>query len=128
VAKREAAEMSVNVERRQIGEQFNLLDSARIPEKPSSPNRLIINIFGLVGGLAFGLGLVALVEYRDRSFKVDTEVSGVLGLPVLAVVPLMMSDVERRADFRKQMFMGLGFGSTVAVCLAVVAYSFVFLR
>jgi uncharacterized protein involved in exopolysaccharide biosynthesis len=128
VAKREASSMSVNVERRQQGEQFNLIDPARLPERPSSPNRRMINLLGLIGGLAVGLGLVALLEYRDRTFKADYEVANVLSLPVLAVVPLMRSETERRAAFRKRVLLNVGLGSTVAVCLAVLAYSFVVLR
>jgi hypothetical protein len=120
--------MAVNLAGRQIGEQFTLIDAARLPQRPSSPNRVLINLFGILGGLGFGVGLVGLLEYRDNSFKTDTEISRVLGLPVLAVVPLMKSDEERRADFRRRLFLNLGFGSTVCVCLAVLAYTFVFVR
>jgi polysaccharide chain length determinant protein (PEP-CTERM system associated) len=123
VAQREAASMSVNLERRQIGEQFNLIDPARLPEQPYSPNRLLIGLAGLAGGLAVGLGIVVLLEYRDRSFKADYEVVNVLALPVLAVVPFMQSDAEKRLAFRRRLFLNLGLGSCVAVCLAVLAYT-----
>jgi polysaccharide chain length determinant protein (PEP-CTERM system associated) len=125
---REQSSMGLNLERRQIGEQFNLLDPARLPERPFSPNRMFINLLGMIAGLTVGLGLVAFLEYRDSTFKTDYEVAGLLSLPVLAVVPLMRSDAERRAEFRKQLLLNLGLGSTVAVCLAVLAYTFVFLR
>ena len=128
LARRESAAMSVDLNRRQMGEQFILLDSAQVPQRPFSPDRLIINIFGLAGGLVLGLALVALLEYRDHTFKTDVELSGVLALPVLAVVPLMQSDNERRAQFRRRLILNLGLGSAVAVCLAVLGYSFVFLR
>jgi protein tyrosine kinase modulator len=124
--KREDSKISANLERRQIGEQFRLLDPARMPERPFSPNRQRINMMGLLGGLAVGLGLVALLEYRDSSFKTDEEVTNVLALPVLAVVPVMQSDAERRRAFRWHVLTGLGLGSMVAVCLAVVIYTFVY--
>jgi Tfp pilus assembly protein PilN len=41
---------------------------------------------------------------------------------------LMKSDAERRADFRRQLFLNVGLGSTVFLCLAVLTYTFVFLR
>ena len=125
VAKREASNMSVNVERRMFGEQFNLLDEARVPERPFSPDRVLINFAGILGGLVVGLALVALLEYRDTTFKADYDVASVLGLPVLAVVPVMRSDAERRAELRRSWLMNVGLGSAVAVCLAVVAYTFV---
>jgi polysaccharide chain length determinant protein (PEP-CTERM system associated) len=125
VNKREQASMSVNLERRQIGEQFVLLDPARLPEAPFSPNRILINLFGILGGLGLGLGIVALMEYRDGSFKADYEVASVLSMPVLAVVPVMRSDSERRAEFRRRLILNLGLAGTVGVCLMVLAYTFV---
>lgn len=125
VAAREKSSMSVNAERRQIGEQFVLLDAARIPEKPVSPNRPLINLFGILGGLAAGIVLAALLEYRDSTFKTDSEIASALALPVLAVVPVMKAETERRADFRKTLMMNMGLASVVLVCLAVLTYTFV---
>ena len=48
-----------------------------------------------------------------------------LTLPVLAVVPLMQSDVEQRRAFRSQVVLNVGFGTTLVGCLAVVVYTFV---
>ncbi len=42
-----------------------------------------------------GLGLVLLLEYRDRSLRTETDVVGAFALPVLALVPTMMGVVER---------------------------------
>jgi polysaccharide chain length determinant protein (PEP-CTERM system associated) len=125
LAKKEEAKIASNLERRQVGEQFKLLDPARLPEKPFSPNRQQINLIGIMAGLAIGLGLIALLEYRDGSFRTDDEIASVLQLPVLAVVPVMLSARERRRLRARQLALGLGLGSTVIVCLAVVAYTFV---
>ena len=80
---------------------------------------------GLVGGLGVGLMLIGLVEVRDTSFKTDDDVVMVLGLPVLAVVPLMRSQGERHRIFRLRLLMHMGLGATVAACLAMVVYTFV---
>jgi succinoglycan biosynthesis transport protein ExoP len=125
---KEKSSMTVNAERRQIGEQFVLVDAARMPERPFSPNRLMINFLGILGGLGVGLALVALIEYRDTTFKTDDELATALALPVLAVVPLMKADSERKADFRKALMLNVGLASVVLVCLAVLTYSFVFIR
>ena len=114
LAKSEESKLAANLETRQIGEQFKLLDPARLPERPFSPNRPLINLGGMAAGLALGLVLVALLEYRDRSFKTDDEVIGLLALPVLAVVPLMQSNDERRRDAPAAVaIVGVGLGSTV---------------
>ena len=123
--KKEESQISANLERRQIGEQFKLLDPARLPERPTSPNRQQINMFGMVLGVGIGIALIVLVELRDTSFKTDEDLLSVLGLPVLAVVPLMQSNAERRRSFRLRLILNMGLGATVAACLAVVAYTFV---
>jgi polysaccharide chain length determinant protein (PEP-CTERM system associated) len=125
LAKGLESKMAANLESRQIGEQFRVLDPARRAERPFSPDRQQINIMGLASGLAIGLLLVALLEYRDKTFKTDEEVARVLELPVLAVVPLMHSAKEKQRLFRRQLVMGIGFGTTVLLCLAVVAYTLV---
>ena len=125
LAKKEESKIAANLERRQIGEQFKLLDPARMPEKPFSPNRQMINMFGLFGGLVIGVAFIALLEYRDGSFRTDDEIAAVLKVNVLAVVPLMRSEAERRRLLRRQIAIGCGLSATVAACLAVVVYTFV---
>ena len=69
LAKKEDSQIAANLERRQIGEQFKLLDPARLPEKPISPNRQQINMFGMIAGLGIGLALIALLELRDTQLQ-----------------------------------------------------------
>jgi len=126
LSKKEESRIAANLERRQIGEQFKLLDPARIAEKPFSPNRMRLNLIGMGGGLAISLLLVGLLEYRDRSFKTDEEVTRVLSLPVLAVIPLMRTATEQKWALRRRICVAFGFGATVAACLAVVAYTFLY--
>ena len=102
LAKKEDSKIAANLERRQIGEQFKLLDPARLPEKPYSPNRQLLNLLGLLGGLAVGLALIALFEYLDRSFRTEEELGTLLGVSVLAVVPLMQSEREKKQRFRRR--------------------------
>lgn len=116
--KSEDSRIAVNLERRQIGEQFRVLDGARLPERPVSPDRVRINVMGILGGLAFGLGLVALLEYKDTSLKNDDEVVTTLSLPVLAVIPVMTSATERRAFRRKKLVLS---ASASVFCLVVAA-------
>jgi len=103
--KSQDSSIAVNLERRQIGEQFRILDGARLPERPVSPNRLRINILGILTGLSIGLGLVALLEYRDTTFKTDDDIVTTLALPVLAVIPAMTNAGERRAQRRRRMLL-----------------------
>jgi polysaccharide chain length determinant protein (PEP-CTERM system associated) len=116
--KSEDSKIAVNLERRQIGEQFRILDGARLPERPVSPNRLRINLMGILGGLLAGLGLVALLEYKDTSFKSDDDVVSTLSLPVLAVIPVMTNAGERRTQRRRRMLLAV---SASVGCMTVAA-------
>jgi polysaccharide chain length determinant protein (PEP-CTERM system associated) len=123
--KKSESEMAANLERRNVGEQFKLLDPAQLPERPSSPNRPMINLVGMVAGLAVGAVLVGIVEVRDNSFRTDEEVAAVLALPVLAVVPAMQSDADRKSALWRRLLLSAGLGTLVAACLVFVAYAFV---
>ena len=79
----------------------------------------------MLAGLGLGLAFIALLEYRDVTFKTDEEITTHLSLPVLAVVPLMQSDQDRRRARKRKWITGVALGSTVAGCMAVLSYTFV---
>jgi polysaccharide chain length determinant protein (PEP-CTERM system associated) len=106
LVKREEAKLVSNLERRNIGEQFKVLDPAKAPERPFSPNRLMMNLAGAGGGLALGIFLVALLEYLDSSLKSEDDVVRVLNMRVLALVPLMVSEAERRSKRLRMAVLG----------------------
>ncbi|MGB2712536.1 MAG: hypothetical protein WBC51_00030 [Vicinamibacterales bacterium] len=101
--KREDSKLAANLERRQIGEQFKVLDPASLPERPYNQNkRLMALAGGAIGGLALGLAFVGFLETRDSSFKSEEDVLRVLTLPVLALVPVMISESDRRQNQRRR--------------------------
>ena len=125
LAKSENARAAADLERRQIGEQFKVLDPAYLPERPISPNRLQINSAGALAGLAIGFGLLLLLEYRDRSLRTEDDVLDALALPVLAVVPRMMSVAERRRRQSRRRVVRFAVGATVLLIVvggAVIAW------
>jgi polysaccharide chain length determinant protein (PEP-CTERM system associated) len=124
LTKKEEANISANLERLQAGEQFKILDPARVPVRPIT-DRTRVRMMGMLAGLGLGVCLIGLLEYRDSAFKTDSEVTSVLSLPVLAVVPAMESKEEQGRAKVRRLALGLGLGSVVAVCLAVVAYTLV---
>ena len=108
--KSQEAQVAANVERRQIGEQFKVIDPARVPERPFSPDRLKLNGIGAIAGLVFGLGMVALLELRNSTFRTEQDILSVLSLPVLATVPGIVTSVERRIASRRRL---------IAMCVSV---------
>ncbi len=119
LVKREDSMLAANLERRQIGEQFKLLDTASMPERPyNQMQRLGVMASGAGAGLVLGLLVVAFLEYRDRSFKSEVEVLKSLSVPVLALIPVMSSNTERRAARLRGLAIDAG---GVAVLLAATA-------
>jgi len=118
--KSEDSKIAVRLEQDQKGEIFKVIDSPRLPERPFSPDRVRINMFGILGGLALGLALVAFLEYRDTSFKSDDDVMTTLALPVLAVIPLMTNAGERRQARRRRLLLAASASVTCMLLAAAV--------
>jgi uncharacterized protein involved in exopolysaccharide biosynthesis len=65
----EAADLAVNLERRQISEQFKVIDGARLPERPLRPSAFPYLALGGLGGVAVAvlLSMTASVWRRRRA-------------------------------------------------------------
>jgi protein tyrosine kinase modulator len=124
LTKREDSMIAANLERRQIGEQFRILDPASRPEKASNQRqRLAIMSAGAGLGLVLGLLVVGLREYRDSSFRQEDEVHRVLSLPVLALIPMMTSEGEdRKARWRRRLMDAVGTTVLVAAIAVVLIW------
>ena len=85
--KSQEAEQAENLERRQKGEQFKVIDPARIPEKPIQEKIIKILLFGLLAGLGSGLGMAFVREQMDRSFRDAEDLEATMEVKVLANIP-----------------------------------------
>jgi polysaccharide chain length determinant protein (PEP-CTERM system associated) len=121
LTKREDSKIAANLERRQIGEQFRILDPALLPEKPyNEVQQLVVTASGAVAGLALALLLIGVQEYRDVTLKQEAEVVRILSLPVLALVPVMRSERERRTHRLRVMAPNVTAGVALLGAVAVV--------
>lgn len=81
------ARISENLEKRQAGETFRILDPADVPTKPESPDVMKIMLGGLLLGCAFGYGTAFSLELMAGVIRRPEEAETLLGLPVLASIP-----------------------------------------
>lgn len=89
--------LSENMEKKQKGEQFQVIDPADFPEKPVRPNRPLILLIGVVGGLIVGFGLAVAWDNLDTSFTRTDELHGCVDLPLLAAIPAWSALEQRRS-------------------------------
>lgn len=81
------AKLSENLEKRQKGERFTIIDPPNLPERPFKPNRPAVALLGPLGGLGIGVGFVFLIEFLNPAFRKPEDFEGVLQIKVLSTIP-----------------------------------------
>jgi polysaccharide chain length determinant protein (PEP-CTERM system associated) len=114
------SELSENMEKKQKGEQFQILDPANFPLKPVRPNRPLILLIGLLAGLGGGFGLAFLWDNLDTSFKRSEDVNAYVNFPLLATIPALVtrsSVLEQRRSQGVFVLASLGVLIVGVICL-----------
>jgi succinoglycan biosynthesis transport protein ExoP len=108
-----SAEMATDLEKRQQGERFTILDLARVPEHPFKPNRLNLMMASLAAAFFFSIALVIVQDNMNGAIKAERELKDLLPASVtfLGSVPT----IEVRADQRRRAWL-----RTVAVAVSLL--------
>jgi polysaccharide chain length determinant protein (PEP-CTERM system associated) len=115
--RKQEAEVAANMERQQKGEQFRILDPARLPDKPQSPDMRKLFLMCVMAGLGLGGGLIFLLEFLDKSVKKLESVPQKLGIPLLVAVP----KIDHPRDVRRRRLNNLFSLAAAVVCMALMA-------
>ncbi len=116
------AKIAEGVEHKQMGERFTLIDPARLPERPVSPNRPVILLIGLMLGICSGAGVAALQEATDRSALRSEDLMTAFPFPVLAEVPEIITlQDELRRKKRSKIIIGTAV-LFLAVLLSIIQF------
>jgi uncharacterized protein involved in exopolysaccharide biosynthesis len=99
LSKKTQSEMSTDLERRQEGEQFGVMDAPDLPAKPTFPDRLKFGLSGLAAGLALGIGSALLIERRENFIRTEDDVVQILELPVLISIPELKLERTKNTAF-----------------------------
>jgi polysaccharide chain length determinant protein (PEP-CTERM system associated) len=116
------AKVAHGMEKEQMGERFTLIDAAKLPEKPVSPNIPAILLIGLILGIGAGAGVASLQEYNDQSVRGFDELARVTGFPVLASIPEIINQEDISA--RKKTFRKVAAGVGIAVIAGLLIFHF----
>jgi polysaccharide biosynthesis transport protein len=110
------------LEKEQMGERFTLIDAARLPEKPISPNIPAIILIGFVLGVGGGCAAAAMKETSDQSVYSSDDLFRATGMQVLGVIPEIETSKDRsRHRLRLRMVLVCSFAFVI---VAVVLFHF----
>ncbi len=106
LAKMNTSKMATDLEKRQQGEQFRMVDAANLPDAPFSPKRSVFLMGGIAAGLAVGVLIVGLLEFKDTSLRNERDVWAFTELPTLTMISFSAAvpQIKRRGWLRRIFF------------------------
>ncbi len=117
------SEISVSMEKKQKGEQFQVIDRAQIPIRPIEPNVKRIFLMTIAIGLGLGFGLAYLLEYTDSTYRKPENIEKDFKLPIIAAIPI---GYRKNSEIMKEK-LGAAFCSLFAILTLVLISTFSFI-
>ncbi|MCM8823087.1 MAG: Wzz/FepE/Etk N-terminal domain-containing protein [Candidatus Omnitrophica bacterium] len=105
--------------------KFRIVEPARLPLLPVSPNKIKINLLGLMLGGFIGVGFVYLREYTDSSINSEDELKSIFTQPILGNISKIVTEEDialRRKRIRKTLIiLSIVFASTIVISLLLIS-------
>jgi len=102
LSKETQARMAADLEKRQEGQQFRVVDHPSLPTIPITPNRLKISLGGAGAGILLGFIVAFCVEFQDHSFRSEKEIQQQFATLLVVGIPLLNTPGEIRASTRNK--------------------------
>jgi polysaccharide biosynthesis transport protein len=102
LAKRDEAGIAADLEQRQKGETFRIMEAASPGDRPLGPNRVRLLLIGLVLATGAAAAAVVLAENVDTSFRRVDELRSRFPVPVLSAIPRITTESDRRRQARQR--------------------------
>jgi uncharacterized protein involved in exopolysaccharide biosynthesis len=118
-SKQAEVQVSQNLETEHKGERFTMIEPPLPPEKPISPNRILILTMGFVLSLGVGAGVAVMRETLDASVRGVQDMRALLSVPPLAAIPIIVTQAERKTQ--KRIVLSSWTGAVVSLMTAAVA-------
>ena len=121
-SKQSEVQVSQNLETEHKGERFTMIEPPLPPEKPISPNRVLILAMGFVLSLGAGIGAAMLRENLDVSVRGVRDLRALLSVPPLAAIPVIVTRADSRKRRRAITFSWLGSVAGLVALMCVVHF------
>lgn len=118
-----SAETATQLELRQKGEKFVILDPAVAPEKPSKPNRPLLDAAGALGSLLLGMILAMSPEFVGMTIIGAQDITSISNLALLEIIPVIKTRSDEIVHRRRIMW-----GAASAFVATILAGAALFWR
>ncbi|MGD0884667.1 MAG: XrtA system polysaccharide chain length determinant [Thermodesulfovibrionales bacterium] len=121
LVKLENARVSKDLDRTDKYETFKIVEPARLPSLPVKPDKVRMILFGIILGIASGIGAVFGIQYLTPTFQDADAVEAELKLPVFATISRVVTEADRLSEKRLDRKVFTAAGLYFSVILAVFA-------
>ena len=106
LAKLGQAEVNEQVEAQNKGETYKIIERAVLPRRPVSPNRVMLILLGIFGGIGAGIGAVLFMDKNESSIRDVDTLRSLSGIKVLAVIPAIVTenDIRRKRKIDRRVY------------------------
>jgi polysaccharide chain length determinant protein (PEP-CTERM system associated) len=118
--RRESAQISGDVEASDVAMGFRVIDPAKVPLAPTSPNRLWLMTVALLAALGGGLGVAFLMSQLRPTFNDERRLKEVGGLPVLGTIAMAWTEEQKKRRTRGLAGFLFSFLSLLSAYLAIM--------
>lgn len=118
------ADVSQNLEKRQKGTQFQILDPANLPQESYKPDRKKVMGIALLLALALGFGGGIFLESMDLSLHDVRDFQHFYKVQILGTIPVVQdTDYRKKQVLRRAAVAGGLVAFTVALSVFLIAYN-----
>jgi len=117
VQNRARAETGDTIEALAKGQRISVIQQAVAPREPERPNRALLAVGGVGGGMFLGLVLVVLLELLSTSIRRPVDLTNALGITPFGTVPLIRTRWE---VVRRQTIIFAGFAVAIVMIPALL--------
>ncbi|MGZ8463087.1 MAG: GNVR domain-containing protein [Candidatus Deferrimicrobiaceae bacterium] len=117
------ADVSQNLEKRQKGTQFQILDPANLPEVPFQPNRKLVMGASLLFSLFLGFGVAVVREAMDMRLRDVRDFRHLYKVPILGYIPVFHDQqFQRQQSLRRAAVFGGLITATMVFSVFLLMY------
>jgi len=117
----ETAKITQRLEASKEGTRYTILDPARLPLKPKSPNKQLLLLMGLLVGFCGGIALIMVKELFDKSFLGIDDAREFLELPIFGATSKIITEDDLKSErIKRVQIAGLSIATGIGLVIVII--------